>query len=68
MEVPFAEKLNIPLAIIDKRRPRPNVSEITNIIGDVAGKKVVKKPKTWLFSHKKGNPYSKGFPFLHNAT
>ncbi len=36
-----AEKLNIPLAIIDKRRPRPNVSEITNIIGDVAGKKVV---------------------------
>ena len=37
----FAEKLNIPLAIIDKRRPRPNVSEITNIIGDVAGKKVV---------------------------
>ena len=37
----FAEKLNIPLAIIAKRRPRPNVSEITNIIGDVAGKKVV---------------------------
>lgn len=37
----FAEKLNIPLAIIDKRRPKPNVSEITNIIGDVAGKKVV---------------------------
>ncbi len=37
----FAEKLNIPLAIIDIRRPRPNVSEITNIIGDVAGKKVV---------------------------
>lgn len=37
----FAEKLNIPLAIIDKRRPRPNVSEITNIIGDVAGKKVI---------------------------
>ncbi len=37
----FAEKLNIPLAIIDKRRPRPNVSEIMNIIGDIKGKKVI---------------------------
>ncbi len=37
----FAEKLNIPLAIIDKRRPRANVSEIMNIIGDIAGKKVI---------------------------
>lgn len=37
----FAEKLNIPLAIIDKRRPRANVSEIMNIIGDVKGKKVI---------------------------
>ena len=37
----FAEKLNIPLAIIDKRRPRPNVSEIMNIIGDIKGKKVL---------------------------
>ncbi len=37
----FAEKLNIPLAIIDKRRPEPNVSEILNIIGDVAGKSVI---------------------------
>lgn len=37
----FAERLNIPLAIIDKRRPRANVSEIMNIIGDVAGKKVI---------------------------
>ncbi len=34
----FAEKLNIPLAIVDKRRPRPNVSEIMNIIGEVKGK------------------------------
>ncbi|WP_317854699.1 ribose-phosphate diphosphokinase [Chakrabartyella piscis] len=37
----FAERLNIPLAIIDKRRPKANVSEIMNIIGDVKGKKVV---------------------------
>ncbi|MBQ2043058.1 MAG: ribose-phosphate diphosphokinase, partial [Firmicutes bacterium] len=27
-----------PIAIIDKRRPRPNVSEIMNIIGDIEGK------------------------------
>lgn len=37
----FAEKLDIPLAIIDKRRPEPNVSEILNIIGDVKGKSVI---------------------------
>lgn len=37
----FAEKLNIPLAIIDKRRPRPNVSEILNIIGEVKDKSVI---------------------------
>ncbi|KXL51828.1 ribose-phosphate pyrophosphokinase [Anaerotignum neopropionicum] len=37
----FAESLNIPLAIIDKRRPKANVSEIMNIIGDVKGKKVI---------------------------
>ncbi len=37
----FAENLNIPIAIIDKRRPKANVSEIMNIIGDVKGKKVV---------------------------
>ena len=29
------------LAIIDKRRPRPNQSEVMNIIGDVAGKSCV---------------------------
>lgn len=37
----FAEKLNIPLAIIDKRRPKANVSEIMNIIGEVKGKRVI---------------------------
>ena len=34
----LAEKLNAPLAIIDKRRPRANVMEVMNIIGDVNGK------------------------------
>lgn len=37
----FATKLEVPLAIIDKRRPKANVSEIMNIIGDVSGKKVI---------------------------
>ena len=37
----FAEKLHIPLAIVDKRRPKPNVSEVMNVIGDIKGKKVV---------------------------
>lgn len=37
----FAERLEIPLAIIDKRRPKANVSEIMNIIGNVNGKRVV---------------------------
>ncbi|MFY9179950.1 MAG: ribose-phosphate pyrophosphokinase [Venatoribacter sp.] len=34
----FAKALNIDLAIIDKRRPKPNVSEVMNIIGDVSGR------------------------------
>lgn len=34
----FAERCNISLAIIDKRRPGPNVSEVCNIIGDVKNK------------------------------
>lgn len=37
----FAERLEAPLAIIDKRRPKANVCEIMNIIGDVRGKKAV---------------------------
>lgn len=37
----FAEKLYLPLAIIDKRRPKANVSEVMNIIGDVRGKRVM---------------------------
>jgi len=34
----FAEHLDASLAIIDKRRPKANVSEVMNIIGDVKGK------------------------------
>ena len=34
----FAEGLDCTIAIIDKRRPKPNVSEVMNIIGDVSGK------------------------------
>ena len=37
----LAARLNAPLAIIDKRRPKPNVSEIMNIIGDVKDKDVI---------------------------
>ena len=34
-----AERLGCPMAIIDKRRPRANVMEVMNIIGNVEGKK-----------------------------
>ncbi|TCT13060.1 ribose-phosphate pyrophosphokinase [Natranaerovirga pectinivora] len=37
----FAEKLDIPIAIIDKRRPKANVSEIMNIIGNIEGQNVI---------------------------
>ncbi|OQX91824.1 MAG: ribose-phosphate pyrophosphokinase [candidate division Zixibacteria bacterium 4484_95] len=37
----FATKLNTTLAIIDKRRPQPNQSEVMNIIGDVKNKNVI---------------------------
>ena len=37
----FAHKLNAPIAIIDKRRPMPNVAEVMNIIGDVKGKRAI---------------------------
>jgi ribose-phosphate pyrophosphokinase len=33
----FAKRLNASLAIIDKRRPKPNVSEVVNVVGDVEG-------------------------------
>jgi len=34
----LAKRLESDLAIIDKRRPRPNVSEVMNIIGEVEGR------------------------------
>lgn len=34
----FAERCDVPLAIIDKRRPKANVSEVMNIIGEVEDK------------------------------
>ena len=34
----FAKELDTDLAIIDKRRPKANVSEVMNIIGDVSGR------------------------------
>lgn len=37
----LAEQIGVPLAIIDKRRPMPNVSEVMNIIGDIEGKEVI---------------------------
>ena len=37
----FADRLDAQIAIIDKRRPKANVSEIMNIIGDIKGKNVI---------------------------
>ena len=37
----FAQKLNMPMAIVDKRRQQANSSEVMNIIGDVTGKHVI---------------------------
>jgi ribose-phosphate pyrophosphokinase len=34
----FAKRLNGTLAIIDKRRPQANVSEVVNVVGEVEGK------------------------------
>ncbi|MBC9784184.1 ribose-phosphate diphosphokinase [Heliobacillus mobilis] len=37
----LAERIGASLAIIDKRRPEPNVSEVMNVIGNIEGKTVV---------------------------
>ena len=37
----LAEILNAPIAIVDKRRPRPNEVEAQNVIGDVEGKTAI---------------------------
>lgn len=37
----MADRLKAPIAIIDKRRPKPNVSEVMNIVGNVEGKTAI---------------------------
>lgn len=37
----LAEFLHTPIAIVDKRRPRANVAEVMNIIGNVKGKRCI---------------------------
>ena len=37
----FAQKLDMPMAIVDKRRQKANSSEVMNIIGDVKGRDVI---------------------------
>ncbi|NLL80883.1 MAG: ribose-phosphate pyrophosphokinase [Tissierellia bacterium] len=37
----FASTLDLPIAIIEKRRPKPNESEVMNIIGDIKGKNTI---------------------------
>jgi ribose-phosphate pyrophosphokinase len=37
----LADYLSAPLAIIDKRRPEPNMSEVMNIIGSIEGKTAI---------------------------
>jgi len=34
----YAKRLDAPLAIVDKRRDRPNVAEVHHVIGEVAGR------------------------------
>lgn len=37
----MADRLKAPIAIIDKRRPKPNVAEIMNIVGNIEGKTAI---------------------------
>lgn len=37
----FASILDLPIAIIEKRRPKANVSEVMNVIGDIEGKDAI---------------------------
>jgi ribose-phosphate pyrophosphokinase len=36
-----ADRLNLPIAIIAKRRPEPNVAEVIEVVGDVRGKRCI---------------------------
>jgi ribose-phosphate pyrophosphokinase len=37
----MANRLNAPIALIDKRRPEPNVAEVMNIVGNIEGKTAI---------------------------
>jgi ribose-phosphate pyrophosphokinase len=37
----FGAILDLPIAIIEKRRPKANVSEVMNVIGDIEGKDAI---------------------------
>lgn len=38
----IADKLwNLPIALVDKRRPKPNVAEVVRVIGEVEGKNIL---------------------------
>lgn len=37
----MADRLKAPIGIIDKRRPKPNVAEVMNIIGDIEGRTAI---------------------------
>ncbi|MBM7602935.1 ribose-phosphate diphosphokinase [Metabacillus litoralis] len=37
----LADRLKAPIAIIDKRRPKPNVVEVMNIVGNIEGKTAI---------------------------
>ncbi|MEI3604566.1 ribose-phosphate diphosphokinase [Pseudogracilibacillus sp. SE30717A] len=37
----MADRLKAPIGIIDKRRPKPNVAEVMNIIGEIEGKTAI---------------------------
>ncbi|WP_078378390.1 ribose-phosphate diphosphokinase [Sutcliffiella halmapala] len=37
----LADRLKAPIAIIDKRRPRPNVAEVMNIVGHIEGRTAI---------------------------
>lgn len=37
----LASQLNAPIAFIDKRRPKPNVAQVMNIVGNIEGKNAI---------------------------
>lgn len=37
----LAQRLHAPIAIIDKRRPAPNVAEVMHVIGEIKGRTVI---------------------------